>query len=104
MSFFLRSFNLHKAEYFCNTVNCTQDRTTLLVSTRRRSNEITEQWQAQTPGVRLIKVPVKRELSVVSFVKKFHISSLGQGFEIHTQLLHYDNIVNSNVLLTSARV
>lgn len=55
MSFFVRSFNLLKAEHFCDTVNCTQDRTTPLVPTLRRSNEITEQWQAQTPGVRLIK-------------------------------------------------
>lgn len=71
MSFFLRSFNLHKAEHFCDTVNCTQDRTTLFVPTLRRSNEITEQWQVQTPGVRLIKTG----LSVVSFGLKFHISS-----------------------------
>jgi len=104
MSFLLRSFNLHKAEHFCDTVNRTQDRTTLFVPTLRRSNEITEQWQAQTPGVRLIKVPVKRELSVVSFGLKFHISSLVQRFEIQTQLLRHDNKVNSNVLLMSARV
>lgn len=72
--------------------------------TVKRSNKITEQLQARTPGVRPIKVYVKREFTVVSFGIKFHISKLVQSFEIQKQLLHYVNKVNSNVSLMSARV